>query len=394
MRSPFADRFVLDPSLVFLNHGSFGACPKRVLDAQTEIRARMEADPIGFFERELPERLDAARIAVAKIVSADPEGFAFVRNASSGVNAVLQSFPLAKGDAVLTTDHAYPACRNALAHWAERAGAELVVAKVPFPLTHEDEVVDAITRATTPRVKLALIDHVTSPTGLVLPIERIVSALEERGVAVLVDGAHAPGMVPLAIDRMAPSFYTGNFHKWLCAPKGAAMLWVRADRRAGLHPTSISHGYTSQECSPSRSRFHEEFDWTGTDDPSAPLCVPFAAEVMAEMSGSLGKLAEENRALALTARRLLAEGLGVPLPAPDSMIGSLASIPIPPRTDEGTGRDPLYLALFEQRIRVPIFPWPGPRDRVLRVSAQRHNDLSQYETLLAAVLRYSASARA
>lgn len=385
MRSSLADRFVLDPSLVFLNHGSFGACPKRVLDAQNEIRMRMEADPLGFFDRDLPDLLDAARHDVAKLVSADPEGLAFVRNASSGVNAVLQSFPLASGDAVLTTDHAYPACRNALAHWAGRAGAELLVAKVPYPLERSDQVLDAIVAAVKPNVKLALIDHVTSPTGLVFPIEAIVSTLEARGIAVLVDGAHAPGMVPLAIDRMAPSFYTGNFHKWLCAPKGAAMLWVRRDRRDGLHPTTISHGYTA---STSRSRFLEEFDWTGTDDPSAPLCVPEAARVMAEMSGSLEQLAADNRSLALAARKVLCDGLGVPPPAPDSMVGSLASLPIASRTDAGTGRDPLYLALFEQRFRVPIFPWPGPRDRVLRVSAQRYNHVSEYEALLVAVKRF------
>ncbi len=386
MRSPLADRFVLDPSLVFLNHGSFGACPRRVLDMQTEIRERMEADPLAFFDRDLPELLDAARRDVATLVMADAEGLAFVRNATSGVNAVLQSFPLAPGDAVLTTDHTYPACHNALAHWAGRAGAELIVAKVPYPLAHPDQVLEAITAAATPRVKLALIDHITSPTGLVFPIEAIVSALEGRGIAVLVDGAHAPGMVPLAIDAMAPSFYTANFHKWLCAPKGAAMLWVRRDRREDLHPTTISHGYTTAK----GSRFLAEFDWTGTDDPSAPLSVPEAARVMAEMSGSLEALMAANRSLALSARRVLADGLEIPLPAPDSMIGSLASLPIPSRTDASVGRDPLYLALFEARFRVPIFPWPGSRDRVLRVSAQRYNDLSEVEALLAAVQRFLA----
>ncbi len=384
MRSPLADRFVLDPSIVFLNHGSFGACPRRVLDAQTELRGRLEADPVAFFEREGPDLLDAARFAVGGLVSADAEGLAFVRNASSAVNAVLQSFRLAPGDRVLTTDHAYPACRNALAYWADRAGAELVVAKVPYPLEHEDQVLDAIVSAADPKVKLALVDHVTSPTGLVFPIAAIVRALEARGVAVLVDGAHAPGMVPLRIDEMAPSYYAGNFHKWLCAPKGAAMLWVRRDRREGLHPSTISHGYTAVSC---RSRFREEFDWTGTDDPTAPLCVPIAAREMAEMAGSLDALMAENRALALAARRLLCERLGVRIPAPDAMVGSLASLPIPGRVDDDGGPDPLYLALYEQRFRVPIFAWPGPRDRVLRVSAQRYNDLSQYEALASAIRR-------
>ncbi len=387
MRSADAHHFLIDPTLVFLNHGSFGACPRSVLDAQTAIRAELEADPLGFFDA-LPEKIDAARIEAAALVGADPAGFAFVRNASMGVSAVLQSFPLRPGDAVLTTDHAYAACKNALTHWAGRAGAEVVVARVPFPLAHEDEVVSAIEAALTPRVRLAMIDHVTSPTGIVLPIERIVRSLEGRGVAVLVDGAHAPGMVPLAIDRMAPSFYTGNFHKWICAPKGAAMLWVREDRRAMMHPTTISHGYTART---SRGAFHDEFDWTGTDDPSPWLLVGRAARTISEMAGSMEALMQSNRALALEARRILTTKLGITAPAPESMIGSLVAVPLAPRSDDGGERDPLYEALTAQRFRVPVMPWPGLRDRILRVSAQRYNDASQYEALADAVIALRAS---
>lgn len=386
MRSPDLAHFAIDPELIFLNHGSFGACPRRILARQTEIRGELERDPLGFFEH-LPERIDAARIEAAALVGADPAGFVFVRNATMGVNAVLQSFPLQAGDAVLTIDHAYQACKNALHYWAGRAGAEVIVARVPFPLAHEDEVVSAIEAALTPRVRLAMIDHVTSPTGLVLPIERIVRLLEDRGVAVLVDGAHAPGMVPLDVLRMAPSYYTGNFHKWICAPKGAAMLWVREDRRAGLHPTSISHGLTART---SRGPLHDEFDWTGTDDPSPWLLVGEAARAIAELAGSLEALRESNRALALEARRILTTRLGVPAPAPESMIGTLVAVPLAPRSDAGTGIDPLYAALTAQRFRVPVMPWPGPRDRILRVSAQRYNDAAQYEALADAVIALRA----
>jgi isopenicillin-N epimerase len=377
MRSADADRFVIDPSLVFLNHGSFGACPRRVLDAQSELRLAWERDPLGFYDG-LHDRIDAARVEIAALVGADAAGFVFVRNATMGVNAVMQSFPLRAGDEVLTTDHAYAACKNALAYWATRSGASVVTARVPFPLAHEDEVLAAIDAALTPRTRLAMIDHVTSPTGLVLPIERIVRSLEARGVSVLVDGAHAPGMVPLAIDRMAPSFYTGNFHKWLCAPKGSAMLWVREDHRRAMHPTSISHGFTART---SRGALHDEFDWTGTDDPSPWLVLPECVRVLTEMAGSLDALMASNRALALEARRILTTKLGVAPAAPESMIGTLVAVPLAPRTDDGDGVDPLYTELFERRFRVPIMPWPGPRDRVLRVSAQRYNDASQYEAL-------------
>ncbi len=382
MRSPDAAHFVIDPSLIFLNHGSFGACPRRILERQAELRGDWERDPLGFFES-LAERIDAARLEAAALVGADPAGFVFVRNATAGVNAVLQSFPLRPGDAVLTTDHAYAACKNALDHWAGRSGAEVIVAHVPFPLTHEDEVVAAIEAAVTPRVRLALIDHVTSPTGLVLPIERIVRSLEGRGVAVLVDGAHAPGMVPLAIDALAPSFYTGNFHKWICAPKGAAMLWARQDRRAMLHPTSISHGLTARTW---RGPLHDEFDWTGTDDPSPWLLVGESARTMAAMAGSLGELMRSNRELALEARRILTTKLGIAPPAPESMIATLVALPLGPAAGGGADRDRLYEALFARNFRVPVMPWPGPHDRVLRISAQRYNDASQYEALADAVI--------
>jgi len=387
MRSPDARHFVIDPSLVFLNHGSFGACPKRIIDAHTALRLAWETDPIGFFEA-LAERLDAARLEVAALVGADPKGLAFVRNATMGVNAVLQSFPLAPGDEVLTIDHAYAACRNALDYWAHRAGASVVVAKVPFPIAHEDEVIEAIARAITQKTRLAMIDHITSPTGLVLPIERIVRLLEDRGVAVLVDGAHAPGMVPLAIDRMAPSFYTGNFHKWICAPKGAAMLWVREDRRAMMHPTSISHGYTART---RRGAFIDEFDWTGTDDFSPWLLIGEAARTMADMAGGMEPLRVSNRALALQARTILSSKLGIAPPAPESMIGTLVALPLAPRSDDGSERDPLYESLFAQGFRVPVMPWPGPRDRILRISAQRYNHPSEYEALADAVLALRAS---
>ena len=387
MRPADADRFVIDPSLVFLNHGSFGACPRRVLDAQSAIRLAWESDPLGFYDT-LHDRIDAARREVAALVGADPAGFVFVRNATMGVNAVMQSFPLSAGDEVLTTDHAYAACTNALRYWARRSGADVILARVPFPLAHEDEVVSAIESAITPRTRLAMIDHVTSPTGLVLPIERIVRTLEARGVSVLVDGAHAPGMVPLAIDRMAPSFYTGNFHKWLCAPKGSAMLWVREDHRGATHPTSISHGNTART---PRGALHDEFDWTGTDDPSPWLVVPECARVLSEMAGSFDALMAGNRALALEARRILTTKLGVAPPAPESMIGTLVAVPLRAREDDGEGVDPLYTALFARRFRVPVMPWPTPRDRILRVSAQRYNDASQYEALADAVLALRSS---
>ena len=382
MPSTLASHWSLDPTITFLNHGSFGATPRAVLDAQSRLRAQMEAEPVRFFVRELPALLDAARAEVAAFVGAEPRDLGFVRNATSGVASVLASLRLAPGDELLTTSHVYGACRHALAHAAQRAGARVVVAEVPFPIRDEDEVLDAILAAAGPRTRLALVDHVTSASGLVLPIERIVRALDARGIDTLVDGAHAPGMLPLALDALGAAYYTGNFHKWVCAPKGAAMLHVRRDRQEGFHPAVISHGYASKRA---RGRFLEEMDWVGTDDPTSWLSVPVALRVMAELGGGWPALMAANHRLALDARRLLSERLGIDPPAPEAMIGTLVTLPLrssAPALPSAFDVDPLQTALLERhRIEVPIFPFPAPPQRCVRVAAQCYLALEDFARL-------------
>ncbi len=388
--------WTLDPGVTFLNHGSYGACPGAVLDYQAALRARMERQPVQFLSRDLPELLDAARHELGAFLRADPAGLAFVPNATTGVNAFLQSFPLAAGDQVLVTDHAYNACRNALEAVAERAEATVSVAHVPFPLDSEDEMVACILEAVGPRTPLALIDHVTSPTALVFPVGRIVRELAARGVETLVDGAHAPGMVDLDIESIGATAYAGNAHKWLCAPKGAGFLHVRDDWRARVRPTVISHG--ANRPLEGQSRFHAEFDWTGTGDPTAYLCVPEAIRCMGSLlPGGWEELRGSNHAKAVAARRTLLTQLDVGAPCPEEMLGSMAAIPLPGKASEGlwTGfeRDALQAALVERHgIEVPVFTWsPGPL-RILRISAQLYNEPAEYERLADAVREELAAA--
>jgi isopenicillin-N epimerase len=383
-----ARHWTLDPEIDFLNHGSFGACPRPVLEAQAELRARMERNPVRFLARELEGLFDEARSALGAFVGADADDLAFVPNATSGVNTVIRSLLLQPGDELLTTDHAYNACNNAL-RWHERRGVKVAVARVPWPIAGPEQVVEAVLGAVTPRTRLVLLDHVTSPTGLVFPVQEMVRRLDERGIDTLVDAAHAPGMLPLNLRELGAAYYTGNCHKWLCAPKGAAFLYVRRDRQAGIRPLTISHGANAQR--PERSRFRLEFDWTGTDDPTAFLCIPHAIRFLgALLPGGWPELMRRNHDLALRGRALLCTALAVAPPAPDEMLGSLASVPLPDYEGpplRGAWWHPLQKALLEQhRIEVPVMVFPALPRQLVRISAQAYNSEGQF-TRLASALR-------
>jgi isopenicillin-N epimerase len=397
----FARYFLLEPGIDYLNHGSFGACPVPVLAAQQRFREALERSPTRFMTRELQPLLDAARAALGELIDAPAEELFFVPNTTTGVNVVLGSLTFAPGDELLATDHTYNACKNALAHAAQKAGGKVVYARVPFPIASEDEVVEALLAAVTPRTRLLLIDHVTSPTGLVLPVQRLVAEMHARGVQVLVDGAHAPGLLSFSVRSLGADFYTGNCHKWLCTPKGSAFVHVARGDAAGVRPLVISHGATAP--AGERPRLWLEHDWVGTVDPTPFLCIPEAIAFLSSLvPGGLPGLQARNHALALHARDLLCEAIGIAPPAPDSMLAALIALPLPPArelapTDDAAKGllakpvDPLQARLFDaHNVQAIVSYFPATPARLLRVCAQAYNSAPQYARL-AGVLRAELS---
>ena len=391
MPSDLARHWGLNPAITFLNHGSFGACPRPVLDVQQAWRDQLEAEPVRFLGRELNGRLATVREALGDFVGADPDDLALVANATGGANAVIRSLRFEDGDEIVTTDHEYNAILNVLRYVAERDGARVVIVGLPFPAVSPDDVVERVLAAVTERTRLAVISHVTSPTALILPVERIVPALAERGIDTLVDGAHAPGMLSLDLDGLGAAYYTGNLHKWVCAPKGSGFLHVRRDRQAGIRPGTISHGLNAP--TNEKSRFRLEFDWQGTLDPTPWLAVPAAIDFIGGLvDGGWPAVMARNHELAVYGRDELAGALGGGhLGSPATMIGAMAALPLPSDGPfggiEASGSspldtDPFQLILYERfGIEVPIGAWPVPAAqaaslpiRCIRISAALHND--------------------
>lgn len=342
----------------------------------------MEASPVQFLWRHYEARLQPAREALAGFVGADPCDLVFVTNTTVAVNAVVRSWKLKPGDEILTTNLDYNACRNVLTELAKAARAKVVVAQIPFPIRNADEVMEAVMRCVTPRTRYAMIDHVTSGSALVLPVSKIVMELESRGIRTLVDGAHAPGMLPLNMRKINASWYCGNLHKWVCAPKGSAFLWAREDRQDLLQPAVISHGNNTPR--PGFTSFQDRFDWAGTFDPSGWFCVPDAIHWQGGLlPGGWNEVRRRNHQLALEARRILCADLDVKASCPVGMIGSMATIPLPARFQNvcfTSKLAPEQRHLYdEHRIEVPFVNIGGLR--AFRISAQLYNSAAEYRLL-------------
>jgi isopenicillin-N epimerase len=374
-------QWTLDPNVTFLNHGSFGACPTIVRDKQRAIQDQLEREPVAFFLEAYPQLLAQTKVSVAQFLDAPSEGIAMVRNTTEGVNAILSSIDWQPDDEILVTNHTYPACAKA-AHYARAVHGVKVRTLIIDPEWTDDEVLTAFKAALSHRTRLALMDHITSATGLVLPAAGFVNACRHAGVLSLIDGAHAPGMLDLSMTQLQPDFYVGNLHKWCCAPKGSAFVYAAESKRTTLTPTSISHGYQVDK---NEQDLAALFDWPGTFDPSAWLTVPTALEFITNLHPEgLSALRQESIALRERAETLI----GDQLPMLSSRQGNLSwmrTFRLPPSTEPQAG--PLEIDPFQRMlnrkhgIQVPVTYWPSYPQRVMRISVAPYNTFTEYETL-------------
>lgn len=374
--------FLLDPDITFLNHGSFGACPREVLDAQHAWQTEMERNPVVFLGRRSAGLLAEARTALGAALGARGEDLVFVPNATTGVNVVAQSFPLEPGDEVLTTDLEYGACDAAWRHVCAKRGAAIRRVEIPLPYARE-QVVERLFAKAGPRTRLIYFSHITSATALALPAAEICAAARERGIATLIDGAHAPGQIALDLTALGADFYVGNCHKWMCAPKGCAFLHARPEQQAMLDAPVISWGYVEGtqdqprfDAYLGRTPFERRMQWQGTRDISSWLAVVDA--IRFQQRHDWPAVRERCHALAAHALRVLTERHGLPPVAADGDWAQMVTIPVPPQDAEALRR-----RLFEEsRIEVPVTAHGG---RVfVRVSVQGYNTAADIDRLLAA----------
>ncbi|HLJ65509.1 MAG TPA: aminotransferase class V-fold PLP-dependent enzyme [Stellaceae bacterium] len=373
----------LDPAVTYLNHGGYGVCPRPVLAAQAEWRAQIERNPTGFMTRILPRALREAAAMIAATLGARGEDLVFIDNATTGCNAVLASLDLRAGDEILLTSLGYGAIAKAARHWAARAGARVVEAEIPVPLPDDDTLLRAVATRLGPRTRLAVFDHVASQSALLLPVAALTRLAHEAAVPVLIDGAHAPGLVPLAIAAIGADWYVGNCHKWLFAPRACAFLQAQASRQGTLHPLTISHGLGAG--------FTAEFDWTGTRDPSPFLAAPEGAAFHARLGGAA--LRARNDALAHEAAQFLARLWHTELGGPPASFAAMVTVRLPDRGAPSEARADALRLFLAERHRIEIAVVAFANALWVRLAAQIYNDIGDYEKLATAVgdwLRSSA----
>ena len=360
--------FLLDPEIVFLNHGSFGACPIPVFEVYQNWQRELERQPVEFLGRRYDDLIDAARGRLADYVHTSPDNLTFVTNATTGINMVARSLDLQPSDEVLATDHEYGAVDYTWQFVCEKANAKYIRQPVPLPLDDPQTVIDHLWQGVTPRTKVIAISHITSPTALIFPVAEICRRAREAGILTVIDGAHVPGQIPLDLEAIQPDFYAGNCHKWLCAPKGAGFLYVRPEHQAWIEPLVISWGWQPGSTLVSRTR------WQGTQDIAACLSVPAAIDF--QQVHDWPSVQARCHDLAMQAQRRICELTGLAPIAPESMVAQMFTVRIP--TDSIME---LKARLYDEyRVEVPFIIWNA--ESMLRISVQGYNTQQDIDTLV------------
>ena len=369
------DLFLLDPTVTFLKHGSYGACPRPFFEVYQRWQLELERQPVHFFSRTAPPLIDAAREAIAVYLNASPDDLVFVTNATYGVNTIARSLPLGPGDEILTTDQEYGAVNKTWQFICQKTGARLITRQMPMPVTTPAEFVEHFWAGVNPRTRVISISHITSPTALIFPIAEICRRARTAGILTVVDGAHAPGQIPVDLSAIDADFYTGNFHKWLCAPKGAGFLHMRRQHHAMVDPLVISHGWGPD------TSYVERNQWSGTRDLAAFLAVPAAIRFHAEHDWDAVRARCHELARDLRAR--LADLTGIPPLMPDSPEWFAQMIAA--RLPECDAAEVSRRLWEEYRVEVPLGNWGDQDFARVRVSFQAYNTAADSDRLIEAL---------
>jgi len=375
------DLFLLDPQVVFLNHGSFGACPKAVFEAYQKWQLRLERQPVQFLGTEFPEHMRAARSALGEYLGAEADDLVFVPNATFGVNVIARSLNLQPGDEVLTSDHEYGACDRTWTFVCRKSGATYHHQPVGYPAGSAEEIAEQIWQGVTGRTRLIFLSHITSPTALTLPVAEICARARQAGILTLIDGAHAPGQIPLDLQAVGADFYTGNCHKWMLAPKGAAFLYARREVQEMVEPLVVSWGWDLPESTdlPGSFKLPGRLEWHGTDDPSACLAVPAAIEFMDRHDWE--SVRQDCHDLVRQAITRIQELTGLPCAYPDERSYFMMAVAeLPPQPDLPAFKSRLY---EEHRVEAPCIEWNGRH--FIRISVQGYNDQRDIDRLIDAL---------
>ena len=381
--SSLFNKWNLNPNIVHLNHGSFGGTPKFILDKQKEYIDQLESEPVDFSVRRWYPYYFANKKALGEFIGTSEHNFYLVPNTTIGINHILHNIR-DSGKQWLTTNHGYGACLHAFHKIGEDKGNEIIKVQIPFPLQDESQLLEAISDGISSHTSIALIDYITSATAIIFPIKKIIELLHSKGIRVIVDAAHAPGMVDFVLDELNADYFVANCHKWICSPKGSAFVYVHPRHQKTYKP--IFYSFYNDWNTDSAAHWSNQFIWEGTKDYSAYLCIKDALEYMPSLiEGDWNDIKNQNRNLAIQGAKLIAIKLGVELPVPESMLGSIVNIPL------WDDKIPLKFfnyytevknILYDQyNIEVPCMLFPQAPKQYVRVSAQLYNSIEEYDYL-------------